>query len=210
MTTESASQYGYGIHTFVQCRCCTFSIINQSDTGGTARSASCKEPGIKPPAFWLVNGPHFISCPLKGIVHPKILIHALSAHHYADGRLGQVFEDTKQFLSFRGKQHCSQIQYNWRKWVTTSINLKQQKKTQLASILLLWCHPVKFDSKRPHSHHVFSLNVRFDLCIKASPEEDSRGHLGSKHGVNNAVSRRIWMSGFADTWMTPHKQYGGI
>ena len=31
-----------------------------------------------------------------------------------------------------------------------------------------------------------------------------------KHGVNDLVSRWIWMSGLTDTWMTPQEQYGGI
>ena len=49
---------------------------------------------------------------LKGIVHPKINIHLISTHHYADGGVGKVFESTTHFRSFRGKQR---IQNNWLK-----------------------------------------------------------------------------------------------
>ena len=39
----------------------------------------------------------------KGIVHAEMKIHSLSTHHYADGGVGEVFESTKHFWSFRGK-----------------------------------------------------------------------------------------------------------
>ena len=46
-------------------------------------------------------------------------------------------------LSFRGKQCCSWIQYNWsNRWLLLQIYKKQAgKTTEHASTLLLWCHP---------------------------------------------------------------------
>ena len=32
---------------------------------------------------------------IKGIVHPKMIIHSLSTHPYVDGGVGEVFESTK-------------------------------------------------------------------------------------------------------------------
>ena len=43
-------------------------------------------------------------------VQRKMKIHSWSTHHYADGGVGEVFESTKRFWSFRDKQCCSQIQ----------------------------------------------------------------------------------------------------
>ena len=79
-----------------------------------------------------------------------MIIHALSTHPYADGGVDEVFESSKQFWSFRGKQ-CSHLGFGCQvvaKSNTTedirelsSDVKKQQKKTQHASILLLWCNP---------------------------------------------------------------------
>ena len=43
-------------------------------------------------------------------------VDSLSTHHSSDGGVGEVFESTKPFRSFRGKQSRSQIQYNSSKW----------------------------------------------------------------------------------------------
>ena len=50
---------------------------------------------------------------IEGIVHPKMKIHSLPSHHYADGGVGEVFKSTKHLWSIRGKFCCSRIQYNW-------------------------------------------------------------------------------------------------
>ena len=42
--------------------------------------------------------------------------------------------------------------------------------------------------KQGHLHPVFSLIVLCDPCTNAAPMEDIRGHLGYKHGGNDAVS----------------------
>ena len=46
-----------------------------------------------------------------------------STYHYADGRVGEVFESTKHFRSLRGKQRCSQINLQF-----LQTYKKQQKK----------------------------------------------------------------------------------
>ena len=81
---------------------------------------------------WLIyivihcQGPRF-----KGIVQPKMKMMSLSTHHYADGGVG---ESTKHFLSSRGKQCCSQIQYNWSKWwVLIQTRTNKRKKPNMPS-----------------------------------------------------------------------------
>ena len=64
---------------------------------------------------------------LKGKI-PKIL--SLSAHHYADGRTGEVLESTKHVWSSRGKQCCSQIQY-WSEWWPLHQKEKHNAKKQI-------------------------------------------------------------------------------
>ena len=48
---------------------------------------------------------------LKEFIHPKMKIHLLSTHHYADGGVGGLFECTKHFES-QGTQRCRVIQFN--------------------------------------------------------------------------------------------------
>ena len=48
-------------------------------------------------------------------------------------------------------------------------------------------------------------------CVtKAASLATSCWSLGEKHGVNDLVSSWIGILGLADTWMTPHKEYGGM
>ena len=44
---------------------------------------------------------------LKGIAHRIMKMYLLSTHHYADGGVGELFESTKHFRSFRGKHNMS-------------------------------------------------------------------------------------------------------
>ena len=83
--------------------------------------------------------------PIKGIVHRKMKIHPLAAHHYTGGGLGDVFESTKHFRSVRGKQHFSQGNLFFRRHKTAV-------KTQHASILLMWCHTSVHKPRRSYSH----------------------------------------------------------
>ena len=52
----------------------------------------------------------------KGIVRSKMNFNSVSTHHDAYIAVGEMFESIKHFWSFRGKQRCSQIQYNWSTW----------------------------------------------------------------------------------------------
>ena len=49
--------------------------------------------------------------------HRKIQIHSVSTHHYADGGVGEVHESKTNVGVNRGKQCCSQIQYNLSNWL---------------------------------------------------------------------------------------------
>ena len=117
------------------------------------------------------------------IVHPKIKIHSLSTHHYANGALGEVYEyESQNTFVVSGANCIAAIQYNWSKWWTTLNRRKQQKKHENVSILLLRCHPSVLKPWHSYStrnlHHVFSLNNRCDLHLNTALEEDIRGQCG--------------------------------
>ena len=61
---------------------------------------------------------------LKGIVHRKIEMHSLSTQHYADGKVGEVFESTKHFWSLRGKLCINTIE------VTSDSFFRRNKTTE--------------------------------------------------------------------------------
>ena len=65
---------------------------------------------MRPEVMWSIR--YFVLVIVR-IVNQNNYIQSLSTHHYPDGRVGEVFESTKQFGSLRGKQCCNQIQYNW-------------------------------------------------------------------------------------------------
>ena len=46
---------------------------------------------------------------IQGILHPNSIIHSLSTNHCENGGVGEVFDSTKDFWSFRGKQFNSQV-----------------------------------------------------------------------------------------------------
>ena len=73
---------------------------------------------------------------VKGIVHPKMNIHKLSTHHYANGGVGEVFEFTRHFWSFRVQQCSSQIQIEI--WLQRCLPLKLQKCSQTLHPPLHW------------------------------------------------------------------------
>ena len=96
---------------------------------------------------------------LKGIVHRKMRMYPLSTHHNADGGVGEVFESTKHFWSFRGKFCCSQIQYNWSKW-------------WLLLIVKKW------NCNMPPYGSCGIIQVSGSPDIQIQSEEDIRRHLG--------------------------------
>ena len=82
-------------------------------------------------------------CGVKGRVHRKVL--KWSTQPFANGAVGEVFDSTKHFWSFRGKQHCSHIQYN------ESNLFKRIKKQQKKNIKCL-------HTARPY-HTIFESNL---------------------------------------------------
>ena len=73
----------------------------------------------------------------RGTLSPLIVYSPLL---YADGGVGEL--STKYFWSFRGKQRCSQVQYNLSKWWPIPQTYKNNWILKTI-ILLRWCrHPV--------------------------------------------------------------------
>ena len=105
----------------------------------------------------------------------------------------------KHFWALRGKQCCSQIQFNLRNYwpVFRCKKSTEKKKTCLhtARVVSYECPEAatfKLNLKRGGLHHVFSLNVRWYLAtgfiqepsemLTSASLATSGGHLGLKHG----------------------------
>ena len=112
-------------------------------------------------------------------------IHSLSTHHYDDGGVGKVFESTKHFWSLRGKQCCSQIQYNWSKWWPLLPKLKKSKNTQhdscLCGVIQVSRSPdIKISLETASFTPSFKPDVvmLFEWKHELGSKEDKKGHLG--------------------------------
>ena len=146
---------------------------------------------------------------VKGIVHPNMIIHSFSTLFYADREVGEVFETTKHCWTFRGKQCSSQVAAESNTTEDIRGLSSDVKKQQKKNITCLHTAPVVsplapkfvFDSKLGNliSDEVQSGTVR------NAGLATSGGLLRVKHSGNYLISSRIWMSGLADTWMTPQK-----
>ena len=109
-------------------------------------------------------------------------MHSLSTHHYADGGVGSVFHSTKH-LSFRGKQRCSQIQYNWSNWWSIfQMSEKHQEKNCLHTA------PVgssKCPEHTPETVPKLSPKGTLGLCVSIATSGSL--FLGLKHESNMNV-----------------------
>ena len=147
-------------------------------------------------------------------------IHSLSTRHYADG--GRVKCLSPQHNSVTADSDTLEVDGvgDFRCNNTTE---NYPTCTHAALVVSYKCPQAptfKVHSKRGHFHRVLrptasdvflrgaftDPGTHHRVATSASSATSSSGLLGFKHGVNDLVLTQSWMSGHADTWMTPQEQ----